>query len=228
MARSAPLLAAHGIGRFHPDTAGDWLYRGIDLELNGGDRTVLVGPTGSGKSLILRALTLLDAVDAGQILWEGTPIQDAEVPAYRAQVVYLQQRSPLVEGTVEDNLRLAFTFKQHREQPFSSTRVLSLFDALGKSAEFLEQPADHLSGGERQMIGLVRALLARPTVLLLDEPTAALDPDAAAAMERVVTDWQREDPEHHAYLWVSHEPAQVDRVGDRMLNLSNGALVETR
>ena len=94
------LLSVKNLGRRHP--GGDsWLFQDFNLDLESGDRLALVGPTGSGKSLILRALALLDPVDSGEVLWRGNPIADTEVPSYRSQVTYLQQRSPLVPGTVE-------------------------------------------------------------------------------------------------------------------------------
>ena len=219
------LLSASDLGRRHPGDDG-WLFHDIDIDLQAGDRLALVGPTGSGKSLILRALALLDPVDSGEVLWRGHRVADAEVPTYRSQVTYLQQRSPLVPGTVEDNLRVPFDLQVRSKLPFPRNEALHLLDTFGAGDDFLAKKEANLSGGERQIVGLLRAFLAQPTVLLLDEPTASLDRDSAAKVEELVLAWQADAAEHRTYLWVSHDPEQVARVADRTLKLARGRLEE--
>jgi len=221
----ASLLSASDLGRRHPDGVG-WLFQDFDLNLESGDRLALVGPTGSGKSLILRALALLDPVDSGEVLWRGRRVADAEVPSYRSQVTYLQQRSPLVPGTVEDNLRVPFDLQVRNKLPFPRDEALHLLDTFGAGDDFLAKKGTNLSGGERQVVGLLRAFLAQPTVLLLDEPTASLDRDSAASVEKLVLAWQADATKHRTYLWVSHDPKQVARVADRTLKLARGRLEE--
>ena len=102
---TAALISAHRLGRRRPGSS-DWLFRELTVELDPGNRLALVGPTGSGKSLLLRALALLDPLDEGELRWRGSTVGDEAVPAYRGRVHYLQQRSPLIEGTVEDNMLL--------------------------------------------------------------------------------------------------------------------------
>jgi len=222
----ASLLSARDLGRRHPG-GDDWLFHDLDLDLESGDRLALVGPTGSGKSLILRALALLDPVDSGEVLWRGNPIADAEVPSYRSQVTYLQQRSPLVPGTVEENLRVPFDLQARSKLPFPRDEALHLLETFGAGEEFLAKKGANLSGGERQIVGLLRAFLAQPTVLLLDEPTASLDRDSAANVEELVLAWQAEAAERRTYLWVSHDPEQVVRVAARNLKLARGRLEES-
>jgi len=217
------LVAATGLGRRHPETSG-WLFRNISLEVYAGDRLALVGPTGSGKSLILRALALLDPVYQGEIFWRGRPIADAAVPEYRSHVLYLQQRSPVIEGTVEDNLRIPFSLHLRKESPFPRSRVEELLEDLDRDEGFLANRTANLSGGERQIVALLRALLVAPTVLLLDEPSAALDPQATAALERLVGSWHAGAPTERAFLWVSHDPEQAQRVADRIIHLREGSI----
>jgi len=217
------LLSARDLGRRHPSDDG-WLFQDIDLDLEAGDRLALVGPTGSGKSLILRALALLDPVDRGEVLWEGRYVPDSEVPSYRSKAIYLQQRSPLVPGTVEENLQIPFELRSRSHQPFPRDEALHLLEQFGAGEDFLAKKSANLSGGERQIVGLLRALLANPTVLLLDEPTASLDRDSAAIVEQLVLAWQADSPDDRTYLWVSHDPEQVVRVTDRILKLARGRL----
>lgn len=215
------LLEARGLGRLNHSTS-EWLFRDIDLEISKGDRLALVGPTGSGKSLILRAMAVLDSVDEGEVLWAGQPIADAAVPEFRCRVMYLQQRSPVTEGTVEDNLRIPFSLNLRQNTPFPGVRVEELLHDLGKDSRFLASQTTNLSGGERQMVALLRALLVAPTILLLDEPSAALDPQATTALEMLVDAWYTHAPSERAYLWVSHDEAQAQRVGERIIRLSKG------
>ena len=220
------ILSAKNLGRRHP--GGDsWLFQDFNLDLESGDRLALVGPTGSGKSLILRALALLDPVDSGEVLWRGNPIADTEVPSYRSQVTYLQQRSPLVPGTVEENLRIPFDLQVRSKVRFPRDEALHLLETFGAGEEFLANKGANLSGGERQIVGLLRAFLAQPTVLLLDEPTASLDRDSAANVEDLVLAWQAESSDSRTYLWVSHDPEQVVRVAARTLKLARGRLEES-
>lgn len=220
---SGSLLTATNLGRKHP-SAERWLFRRLDLDLQIGDRMALVGPTGSGKSLILRAASLLDPVDEGEILWRRRPIADAGVPEFRSRVLYLHQRSPVIEGSVEDNLRLPFQMRLQQGSPFPRDLLDELLERVGWDASFLGHRTANLSGGERQMVAMLRALLATPEVLLLDEPSAALDPEATARLEQMVDTWHRQAPTERASLWVSHDEAQAQRVADRVLRLRQGRL----
>src|SRR5687768_506301 len=104
--------------------AGAILLNGISLSIEPGERFAIVGPTGSGKTLLLRALSLLDAVDSGEVRFEGRTIPDAEVPAFRRRVVYLHQRPALIEGTVDDNLKLPWRFKAKANSAYERQSVL--------------------------------------------------------------------------------------------------------
>lgn len=219
----ASLLAGTNLGRRHPGTT-EWLFRQIDLNIEPGDRLALVGPTGSGKSLILRALALLDPVDEGAISWCGQSVIDAAVPEFRSLVLYLQQRSPVIEGTVEDNLELPFTLRLRQNSSYPASRVRRILESLGRDEDFLASHTKNLSGGERQIVAMLRALLVTPTVLLLDEPSAALDPQTTATLEQLVDTWHAEEPAERAYVWVSHDTAQAQRVADRIIHLRDGTL----
>jgi len=223
---SESLLTATDLGRRNPKSS-DWLFQRIDLKVEAGDRLALVGPTGSGKSLVLRALALLDPVDQGEIAWRGQPIADAAVPEYRSQVLYLQQRSPVIEGTVEDNLRIPFALHPRQDSPFPRHRIIELLEDLGRDESFLASRTANLSGGERQIVALLRALLVAPTILLLDEPSAALDPQATSTLEELIDSWHAEAPTERAFIWVSHDSEQAHRVANRTLHLRMGKLETT-
>lgn len=221
------LLEARGIGRRSPvdrrGAGGEWLLRGVSLAIEPGERVAVAGPTGAGKTLLLRALALLDPVDEGEVLWRGGPVADAAVPGYRRRAIYLHQRPALMEGTVEANLRRPFAFAV-AEDGYQPDRVRELLAAVSRDESFLAKRTTDLSGGEAQIAALLRALQLGPHLLLLDEPTAALDREAGAAIERLVERWFSWGDRSRSLVWVSHDPEQARRMTTRAVRLSGGRM----
>ncbi len=199
------------------------LLQPTDFTLNHGDRVSITGSSGSGKSVFLRALALLDAPTSGQILWNGQAIANAEIPHYRSHISYLSQRPALLEGTVEDNLRFPFSLRTLRQRSFDLQAVTTLLGHAGKNPDFLQKNAGDLSGGESQVVSLIRTLQLNPEVLLLDEPTAALDPTSSRDVEALIDAWFAGD-KSRAYIWVSHDLDQAQRMSAIHLQMSAGVL----
>jgi putative ABC transport system ATP-binding protein len=220
------LLDARNVSRRHPRRE-EWLLEGASLRLAAGECVAIAGATGSGKTLLLRALALLDPIERGEIFFRGGPAGASSVPAYRRAVMYLHQRPCLMAETVAAALRRPLALVIHRERPFPRDEVLRLLDRLGRGETFLDQRVANLSGGEMQITALLRAMILSPQVLLLDEPTAALDPQTAAAVEGLLREWLGEAPEVRALLWVSHNAEQSERVADRMIHIENGRIKDT-
>lgn len=212
--RSLPsLLSGRALSRRDP-RSGRWLLRDVSFELHAGERVVLSGPSGAGKTVLLRTLVLLDETQEGEIRWRGAPVAPSGVPLFRSRVCYVQQRpgfSETAAGTVEASLRLPFTLRVRQNEAFERRRAVELLRRLGRTEQMLEQTTEELSGGERQIVALVRALLLEPEVLLLDEPAAALDPTTAAVASTLLQSWLDEDRGSRAWLWVSHQPVSASR-----------------
>jgi putative ABC transport system ATP-binding protein len=201
---------------------GRTLWRQLDLTLRSGERLAVAGASGSGKTLLLRTLAGLEPVQTGELTFHNRPLSDWSMPAYRARVVYVPQRPALPEGPVDAALRVPFQFRVHRHRAFPLNRTLEWLAMLGRDEKFLQQHTERLSGGEGQIVAMLRALLIGPDVLLLDEPTASLDARAVSAIETLVESWMQAHPQR-ACVWTSHDRDQLQRVSDRVLSLEPAA-----
>ncbi|MEO0377729.1 MAG: ATP-binding cassette domain-containing protein [Cyanobacteria bacterium P01_A01_bin.17] len=206
-----PTLAATQMGR---NIEGQWIWQNLDLELQPGERLAIVGASGVGKSLLLRAIAGLDPIQAGQLTFEGQSVSALSMPRYRAQVIYLHQRPALMEGTVEFNLRQVYRLTLHRKKAYSQEQILQYLAPLNREADFLQRSVENLSGGEAQIVACLRALQLSPQVLLLDEPTASMDETTAQQIEALITQWQQADIQRSC-IWTSHNTSQLERVTDR-------------
>jgi putative ABC transport system ATP-binding protein len=172
---------------------------------------MLVGASGTGKTLLLRSICGLDLVSEGFVTFRGQPTAELAPPWFRSQVLYVQQSPVLTPGTVAANIEAPREFRVHGDLPPLLGRAGELLERLGKPRDFLNQRSSLLSGGEAQVVGLVRAMVLDPAVLLLDEPTAHLDVGMTERVEALVRTWVSDGD--RAVLWTSHDPAQVARVG---------------
>ncbi|MBV9638739.1 MAG: phosphate ABC transporter ATP-binding protein [Mycobacteriaceae bacterium] len=185
---------------------------GFSAAVPEGGVTAVFGPSGAGKSTLLRICNRLDIPTAGRVLFGGDDIAGLNPLRLRRRVGMCFQRPTPFPGTVADNLRVA----EPRATEAQMEDVLALMALTGS---WLDRDATALSGGEAQRICLARTLITRPHVLLLDEPTASVDAVAARAIEQAVR--QLADGGITA-LWVSHDPAQVQRIADRVLRIEQG------
>jgi UDP-glucose/iron transport system ATP-binding protein len=185
------------------------LHVSVSFELADGECVALQGPSGVGKSLLLRAIADLDP-NEGSIQLDGTPRESMPAPVWRKKVTYVAAEPGWWADTVQEHF-------------VAWDEALNLAERLGLPSSCGAWPIRRLSTGEKQRLGLVRALLLQSRVLLLDEPTSALDPESTASVEAVVA---ARVSSGTSVLWSTHNSAQARRVGSRLFEMSSGRIEE--
>jgi putative ABC transport system ATP-binding protein len=213
--QSQVILSVENFGR---QLEKRWLWKNLTFSLSTGDCLGVVAPSGAGKTLLMRNLVLLDPIQQGHLLFKGKPPTDWTLPVYRTQVMYLPQRATAFEGTVEENLKRAFTLRVYGNRQFNPTQIEDWLHQLGRRADFLQLQATQLSGGETQILALLRTLQFDPQVLLLDEPTASLDANTTLKVEALLHTWLKQPG--RTCLIASHDVEQISRITNRQLSLA--------
>lgn len=185
---------------------------------------MLSGASGSGKSVFMRTLALLDKPDTGKLTVRGEPVNLMESGKYRAQIAYIRQRPVLLHTSVEGNLTFPFALRVNRDKKYDRQKIERFLHAIDRDPSFLEKASGALSGGEMQLVCLIRVLQLDPCLLLLDEPTSALDESTAQLVEQLIAHWMDANRHETATLWISHDEQQKQRVGDRVWQMSKGHL----
>ncbi|RLT45324.1 MAG: phosphate ABC transporter ATP-binding protein [Chloroflexi bacterium] len=193
-----------------------------DLAIRRGEVLAIVGPSGAGKSTLLRLLNFLEATSSGTIRFDGRPVVggDNVSLAVLRRITTVFQRPVLLKRTVEANVAFGLGLRGERN---SKAAVGEILEEVGLT-HLAGAAARSLSGGEAQRVALARALILRPDVLLLDEPTANLDPVNVALIEQSVARLNRE--RGTTVVFVTHNVFQARRIGQRVALLLDGRLVE--
>ena len=199
---------------------GITILQGIDIHIAKGDCVSIIGPSGGGKSTLLRLLADLTGPSDGQLLFKGAYYRDYQPELLRRQISYVVQQPVLFGRTVADNVYFPYVVRNVKPD---QKRIKELFEALRLDRRFLDKDIYTLSGGEKQRIALMRNLLFPPEVLLLDEITSALDEENVRLIERLIQSF------NHAgvtIVWVTHDLLQSGGIFDRRLTIDKGRLVQ--
>ncbi|MGB5344705.1 MAG: cell division ATP-binding protein FtsE [Woeseia sp.] len=202
---------------------GQEALRGLSLNVAHGEMAFVTGHSGAGKSTLLRLIALIERPTSGQILVDGqnlARVSRRKIPAYRRQIgMVFQDHKLLYDRPVFDNVALPLVIAGfgHRE---AARKVRAALDQVGLLHKERQRP-ETLSTGEQQRVGIARAIVSRPKLLIADEPTGNLDPDLSLEVMRI---FRRFNEVGVTLLIASHDIALIDQLGCRRIPLENGAL----
>ena len=197
--------------------------KGLSLQVDKGEMVFVTGHSGAGKSTLLRLIALIDRPTAGQVIVDGQntrKITRRRIPAYRRQIgMVFQDHKLLYDRPVFDNVALPLVIAGlgYREAGRRVRAALDQVSLLNKEKQFPET----LSSGEQQRVGIARAIVSRPKLLIADEPTGNLDPDLSLEVMRI---FRRFNEVGVTLLIASHDISLIDRLGCRRIELEDGRL----
>ncbi|MDP4091570.1 MAG: ATP-binding cassette domain-containing protein [Bacillota bacterium] len=194
------------------------ILKNLTMTVEAGDYISIVGPSGSGKSTFLKLCCHLISPSEGTVYYKGRTILEQDPMEVRKQAVYCFQTPYLFGDKVEDNLVFPYTLR-HAKADFA--RINELLSTFGLDKELLKKEVKNLSGGEKQRVALIRALLLKPEVLLLDEVTSALDVENSMIVEENIKSLNNEGT---TVLWVTHNLEQSRRNANKVLTIEGGEI----
>lgn len=205
------------------------VLNGVDMKIEKGDVIGIIGPSGTGKSTLLRCLNQLEIPEKGSIVLDGREI-DLSSGRNKKDILELRQKTGMVfqqfnlfeRKTALQNVEEGLIVVRKKSREEARRLALEELDRVGMTAWANHYPR-HLSGGQQQRVAIARALAMKPLLLLLDEPTSALDPEMVGEVLEVIRQLVREG---FTMLLVSHEMAFVRNVSNRVIFIDNGVIVE--
>lgn len=202
-----------------------WVLDDVNLALPEGRTTAVVGESGSGKSTLLQLMNAVYLADKGAVRVLGEPIPQRQLHVWRRRIGYAIQGAGLFPHlNVRDNITLLAKLSR-LDSAFIEQRCDSLMDAMGLSADLSVRFPHLLSGGEQQRVGLCRALMLQPRLLLLDEPFSALDPVARVGLYDLFV--RLRDRESVTTVLVTHDIREALRLADHLVILRGGVVQQS-
>src|SRR5271167_1048746 len=221
---NAPAIAVEDL---HKSFGSQKVLNGVSLTVSRGETLAVLGRSGTGKSVLLRIIIGLQKPDSGSVRIHGQEITDLDLDhlgEIRKKMGFLFQHAALYDSlTVEQNV--AFPLQHHQEEKLKSElddRVRALLAEVGMEDALQKMPSD-ISGGMQKRVGLARALALEPDILLLDEPTAGLDPISSGEIDDLVLKLQEEH--QMASVVVTHDLHSAKTIADRLALLNEGNVV---
>jgi len=201
------------------------ILKNINLRVERGEVFALIGPTGAGKTTLLRLIDLIDTPASGKIFFNGTDMTVSEKARLEARrrMAFVLQKPIVFNMSVYDNIAYGLRWRGEGRSHVRE-KVSSILEMVGL-ADYKSRNARTLSGGEVQRVAIARAIAIKPEVLLLDEPTANLDPVSASRIEELITGIIKRDA--ITVIMATHDMAQGQRLADRISVLIDGEIVQT-
>ena len=200
------------------------VLNGINLQVEPGEVVAILGPSGSGKSRLIRLINQLESLSGGEILIDGKPtryLTDSALRQLRSRVGFVfQQFNLYAHLTAQENITLALERVHGWEKAAARERALALLQQVGLEDKARQMPAQ-LSGGQQQRVAIARALAMAPKVMLFDEPTSALDPEMVQEVLDVMRELARGGM---TMIVVTHEMGFAREVADRVLFFDKGRI----
>lgn len=223
---SVPLLQLKQIATARKGPQGQLLpfLTGINWSCQAGELSALIGPSGGGKSSLIRLINRLEEPQQGRILLAGTDINEIPPPLLRRRVGMMLQKAHMFQGSVLDNLQQPFRYRKEALPGTDDPQLLRCLSLARLGPDYLQRDVRTLSGGEQQRVNLARALINRPEVLLLDEPTSALDRPTTDSLGQTLHDICRS--QGLAVIMVTHDLRLARRISDQTIYLEAGRIVE--
>ena len=194
-----------------------------ELSIKGNCVTSIVGPSGSGKTTFIRLLNKLISPDSGVISYKGKPLVEWNSVELRRNVVMLPQSPAIYQGTVKDNLLKGLLYSE--KEPVSDKTLLEILDSV-KLTKNLHDDAEVLSGGEKQRLALGRVLIMDPDVLLLDEPSSALDDETELKIIELVVQYTKKN--NKTLVMVTHSNQIAEAFSNQIIRISSDESVKVR
>ncbi len=213
------------VRHLHKDFGDHVIFEDFDLDVHKGEVVVIIGPSGCGKSTLLRCLNGLEPIQGGEILLDGEPVQreSRSITRMRQKIGMVFQSYDLFPHmTILENILLAPMKVQKRPRAEAEQEALELLERVGLADRKDDYPRQ-LSGGQKQRVAIVRAMCMHPEILLLDEITAALDPEMVREVLEVVLSLARAGS---TMVIVTHEMNFARAIADRIVFIENGVIVE--
>ena len=201
------------------------VLKGIDLNIEKGERVVIIGPSGSGKSTLLRCMNMLEVPTSGQVVFEGTDLTSPKTNLDDARCkmgMVFQQFNLFPHKTIMDNMTLAPLYHKMMSVNDAKEKALQLLTRIGLADKADVYPST-LSGGQKQRVAIVRALAMDPDVMLFDEPTSALDPEMVGEVLELIRELAEDGM---TMAIVTHEMGFAKEVGTRVLFMDDGVIAE--
>lgn len=192
----------------------------ISLKIPANKITTLIGPSGAGKTTLLRLFNRLNSPTEGKIFFNNEQLEKIDVLGLRKTVGMVFQQPALFPGTVMDNLNYGPSLQGTVDEGYA----LHCLKLVGLDEDFKLRKVDNLSGGEQQRVALARTLANKPKIVLLDEPTASLDPASTEQLEKLIIELNCRFK--LTFIWITHDLTQAKKVSDYTIFLAQGKLVE--